>query len=453
MPYRRLFTASRLISLKKKPTGVRPIAIGESWLRIIGRLILRMDPILQNAYNNNTAPIEYVGKYQFGVLTRSGTETVIHAIRESLMTKHAMAHLSLDFKNAYNLLNRPHIANEIAKYAPSHLGYFRLLYQHTAALYCTDQSNDRIIRLSSATGLRQGDVLAPLWYCIGVRNILDTVAERHPLTEVRGFIDNMDIMILQPPVTQDAETNSVSSALPTTPAAIVVVGPDCSAIHPAVVAAVDAGGRVERGIAAADDLAGGQALCLLDADGRRYEVVHGDALRPADAPAPPDQPLRLAHAVLNCHAIAQAQAFLERALGFVLADRTRIMAFMNCDADHHSLALGDTDNDALNHIAFVMPTLDAVMRGGGRMKDAGHGIEWGPGRHGPGDNAFNYFIDPFGIVIEYTAEVEQIDDGYRPGAPTDWTWPPGRVDQWGIGTAPTEQLKQAQRRVFFAASL
>ena len=46
----------------------------------------------------------------------------------------------------------------------------------------------------------------------------------------------------------------------------------------------------------------------------------------------------------------------------------------------------------------------------GRMKDAGHAIEWGPGRHGPGDNAFNYFIDPFGIVIEYTAEVEQIDD-------------------------------------------
>ena len=134
----------------------------------------------------------------------------------------------------------------------------------------------------------------------------------------------------------------------------------------------------------------------------------------------------------------------------MLADRTRIMAFMNCDADHHSLALGDTDNDALNHVAFLMPTLDAVMRGGGRLKDAGLPPQWGPGRHGPGDNAFNYFVDPFGIVIEYTAEVEQIDDGYRPGGPTDWTWPPGRIDQWGIGQMPTEHLKQAQRRVHFA---
>jgi hypothetical protein len=144
-----------------------------------------------------------------------------------------------------------------------------------------------------------------------------------------------------------------------------------------------------------------------------------------------------------------AQRFLESALGFRLADRTRIMAFMNCNDDHHSIAFGDTDNDALNHIAFLMPDLDSVMRGGGRMKDAGFPIEWGPGRHGPGDNAFNYFIGPFGEVIEYTAEVEQIDDSYRVGGPADWTWPPGRVDQWGISAPPSARLKQAQRAVLF----
>ena len=215
-------------------------------------------------------------------------------------------------------------------------------------------------------------------------------------------------------------------------------------------ATVAAGGTVERALADAGDLAGGRSLVIRDHDGRRFEIVHGDARRTADVPPPPDQPVRLAHAVLNCHAIATTQAFLEHALGFVLADRTRIMAFMNCDADHHSLALGDTDNDALNHIAFVMPTLDAVMRGGGRLKDAGLPPQWGPGRHGPGDNAFNYFVDPFGVVIEYTAEVEQVDDSYRPGSPGDWTWPPGRIDQWGVGQAPTDHLKQAQRAVFFS---
>ena len=215
-----------------------------------------------------------------------------------------------------------------------------------------------------------------------------------------------------------------------------------------------AGGVVERPIGPAcdrdGDAAGGQSLIVRDPHGRRYEVVHGDSQRSPDQPPPRDMPQRLAHAVLNSHDVPVAQAFLERALGFVLADRTKIMAFMNCDRDHHSLAIGDTDNDALNHIAFVVPTLDAVMRGGGRMQDAGHAIEWGPGRHGPGDNAFNYFIDPFGIVIEYTAEVEQIDDSYRPRGPADWTWPPGRVDQWGVSQPPSARLKEAQRAVRFA---
>lgn len=215
-------------------------------------------------------------------------------------------------------------------------------------------------------------------------------------------------------------------------------------------AAQRAGGQIERAPGPADDPAGGVAMRIRDSDGRRLEIVHGDDTRLADRPVPRDQPVRLAHAVLNAHAVEATQAFFEQALGFVLADRTRIMAFLNCDSDHHSIALGDTDNDALNHIAFLMPTLDAVMRGGGRMRDAGFPPQWGPGRHGPGDNAFNYFVDPFGIVIEYTAEVEQIDDDHVAGRPEDWTWPPGRIDQWGIGQAPTDALKQAQRRVFFA---
>lgn len=225
------------------------------------------------------------------------------------------------------------------------------------------------------------------------------------------------------------------------------------ALAAATAATPAAGGLVEQGLAAAADPAGGQTVLLRDPHGRRYELVFADRQRSADEPPPPDRPQRLAHAVLNSHDVPVAQRFMEAALGFVLADRTRIMAFMNCDRDHHSLAIGDTDNDALNHIAFVMPTLESVMRGGGRMKHAGHAIEWGPGRHGPGDNAFNYFIDPFGIVVEYTAEVEQIDHSYRVGSPADWTWPPGRVDQWGISAPPTDRLKLAQRAVLFSPAL
>jgi catechol 2,3-dioxygenase-like lactoylglutathione lyase family enzyme len=224
-------------------------------------------------------------------------------------------------------------------------------------------------------------------------------------------------------------------------------------LHVIAAAAERSGGKVLKKLAANRELGGGQSITIADLDGRIFEVVYGDAFEPkGEAPKieiSKDTPIRLAHAVLNAHDATAAQAFLEAVFGFQLIDKTGIMAFMNCNSDHHSLAFGITDNDALNHIAFVMPDVDAVMRGGGRMKDAGHAIEWGPGRHGPGNNTFNYFIDPFGVVIEYTADVEQVDDTYKVGMPTDWKWPVGRVDQWGISTPPSAKLKEAQKLVKF----
>jgi catechol-2,3-dioxygenase len=195
--------------------------------------------------------------------------------------------------------------------------------------------------------------------------------------------------------------------------------------------------------------AGGIGIKFQDPHGRIFQVVHGDACRAESAPVK-DRPVRLTHVVLNSHAVDETQKFLQEALGFRLADRTGSMAFMNCDRDHHTIAIGITDNDALNHIAFLMPDFESVMRGGGRMRDAGFPIQWGPGRHGPGNNLFNYFIDPFGVVIEYTADVEQIDERYEAHGPDFWKWPPGRTDQWGVSAPPSATLKEAQKRVFFA---
>ncbi len=215
-------------------------------------------------------------------------------------------------------------------------------------------------------------------------------------------------------------------------------------------AASSAGGSVVKPPAPISEPGGGMGVTVRDPQGRMFRVVHGDATH-GDAAETRDRPTRLAHVVLNSRDVAAAQKFFEAVFGFTLVDRTRIMAFLNCDRDHHTVAFADAGEDSLNHIAFVMPDLESVMRGGGRMKDAGHPIEWGPGRHGPGANAFNYFIDPFGVVIEYTAEVQQIDDTYKVGGPDDWKWPPGRVDHWGISAPPSVRLKEAQKQILFAA--
>jgi catechol 2,3-dioxygenase len=65
---------------------------------------------------------------------------------------------------------------------------------------------------------------------------------------------------------------------------------------------------------------------------------------------------------------------------------------------------------------------------------------------------FAYFVDPTGAVIEYTAEVLQIDDSYIAKGPAYWVWPPGRTDQWGIAPPKSEACKTAQLAIPFAAA-
>ncbi len=195
----------------------------------------------------------------------------------------------------------------------------------------------------------------------------------------------------------------------------------------------------------------GVAMVVRGPEGGLLRFVHGDS-RHAPKPAEGDRPVRLAHVNLNSVDVDRSAAFYERALGFRLTDRSRAMAFVRCNSDHHAVVIADAKVNGLNHVAFLMGSLDAVMRGSGRMIDAGFPIAWGVGRHGPGDNVFAYFLDPVGFVIEYTAEVLQVDDSYVLRGPDHWVWPPGRTDQWGIAPPKAEHVKAAQLAVRYAAS-
>jgi catechol 2,3-dioxygenase len=184
-------------------------------------------------------------------------------------------------------------------------------------------------------------------------------------------------------------------------------------------------------------------FAFADPEGRRFAVAcAGEGGGEADAI---DRPRKLSHVVLNCRSAEHATEFFVDLLGFRLSDRTAMMDFIRCNADHHSLAFVRTGRSSLNHVAFEMPGFDALMRATGRMKDAGYPVEWGVGRHGPGNNIFNYFIDPHGFVIEYTSDVDQIVDeaAHRVGTPADWKWPPGRIDRWGFADPPSARLRTA----------
>lgn len=193
----------------------------------------------------------------------------------------------------------------------------------------------------------------------------------------------------------------------------------------------------------ASDIAGGTTVALRESGGLLMRFVHGDS-RHADASLVANMPCRLAHLNINSTDVDFTIHFYETVLGFRLADRSKIMAFVRCNADHHTVVIAEAPVHGLNHIAFLMPDLESVMRGAGRLVDHGYPIGWGVGRHGPGDNVFAYFLDPHGVVVEYTAEVLQVDDTYRVRGPSEWTWPPGRTDHWGIAPPKPDHVKHAQ---------
>ena len=202
-----------------------------------------------------------------------------------------------------------------------------------------------------------------------------------------------------------------------------------------------------------EDLGGGHGLVVELAEGEVLRfLVDAQEVAPIEGHTKASRrvmPVKLTHVVFNAVDAEASGDLVEDVLGFRVSDRTKGMVFVRCNEAHHSTAFARAGFSSLNHIAFEMDDLDAVMRGIGNMRDHGFATAWGPGRHGPGDNVYAYYIAPFGPVIEYSTPVEKVPDDYVAGEPDDWTWPEKRIDQWGISDKDFAGLRVAEEAFRF----
>lgn len=220
------------------------------------------------------------------------------------------------------------------------------------------------------------------------------------------------------------------------------------AMNAVVARAKAAGCAVSDGPDPASRPGGGRMIDLREPRGCLIRLVHGDEPKAAGEPKI-ERSGRLSHINMNTQDVDALARFYEDVFGFQLTDRSKPMAFLRTNADHNVVVLAEAKVEGLNHIAFLLPNLEGVMFATGCMRDHGYEIGWGVGRHGPGDNVFAYFVDPEGYVLEHTADMLQVDDTYQVGGPSDWTWPAGRTDQWGIAPPKTETCKAAQIAIGF----
>jgi 2,3-dihydroxy-p-cumate/2,3-dihydroxybenzoate 3,4-dioxygenase len=206
----------------------------------------------------------------------------------------------------------------------------------------------------------------------------------------------------------------------------------------------NSGARIISEPAAATGPAGGYGFRAFDPDGHAFEVVAGASQRVV-AELAPDlvAPLRISHVVLHSPAHKALQQWYRDVLGFRLSDWLGdFMVFLRCNPAHHRLAILPGP-PALNHIAFDVASVDALMRGLARMNGAGIELQWGPGRHTAGNNTFTYYTSPNGNTVEYTSDLEEVDEAtwqpkvHTPGLETMDRWGTGRIIP---GTRPHAEM-------------
>jgi catechol 2,3-dioxygenase-like lactoylglutathione lyase family enzyme len=197
-----------------------------------------------------------------------------------------------------------------------------------------------------------------------------------------------------------------------------------------------------------DTPGGGYGFRFFDVDGRTLEVSAEVQPRPHRRIEEQESiPVRLSHVVLNSPDLDRTREWYERHLGFRLSDTLwhpalgEAMHFMRINAWHHSMAIAKGPHTALHHISFELRGIDEYMRGTGRLLRAGVRKIWGPGRHLAGNNTFSYFLDPHGNTVEYSTELERLDeDSWHPHV-YDFTQPEV-ADQWGTANPMNELVAQ-----------
>ena len=151
---------ARLFALPKSGGDLRPIAVGETLRRLVGKCLCAA--VKEDALHH-FAPL------QLGVATPLGTEAIIHAVRQWLVRNTGSATkvlLKVDFENAFNVLDRPELLRQVRAHLPGLAPWVEWCYGAHSRLLCDGAA------LTSESGVQQGDPLGPLLFALTLQPAL-----------------------------------------------------------------------------------------------------------------------------------------------------------------------------------------------------------------------------------------------------------------------------------------
>ena len=186
LPVWEALRAYRLIPLRKQPDGVRPIAIGALWLRLVDKCAMAVGADLGKAM----APL------QMGVGVSGGAQCVGHAVKAGIAAHPDHVTLQIDCKNAFNSLCRTSMLRAIATAATPLLPLVTWMYSEASPLLVLGASRTAT-SLWSKQGVRQADPREPLFFALTVQPILQSLSKAFPGVRIIAYLHGI---VLQGPV-------------------------------------------------------------------------------------------------------------------------------------------------------------------------------------------------------------------------------------------------------------
>ncbi|XP_052627549.1 uncharacterized protein LOC128134140 [Lactuca sativa] len=152
---------------------------------------------------------KYLNDFQFGVGVSGGAEAILHSANRLLNERHddkSLSMLTIDFSNAFNLVDRSALLHEVRLRCPSISLWVDFLYGQAARL-CLGNTHIR-----SSTGVQQGDPLGPLLFAIVLHPLLHKIRDNCKLLLHAWYLDDGTLI---------GDLEEVAKALDT----IMVTGP------------------------------------------------------------------------------------------------------------------------------------------------------------------------------------------------------------------------------------
>ena len=153
---------AKLLAMRKKSGGIRPIAVGEVLCRLTSKCILR---VISREASDILSPL------QVGVRVPLGCEAVVHAMRcvqdDSNIPPGPKWSLLLNFFKAFNSIDCARMFEEVRARIPSMAAWLECCYGARSSLHLGDNT------LLSCCGVQQGDPLSPLGFALALHPIVE----------------------------------------------------------------------------------------------------------------------------------------------------------------------------------------------------------------------------------------------------------------------------------------